>query len=292
MAHMKKWAIFGIFLVVFGFSTETLTFEREDGSKAVAYVDLPTQDKTPILFLIAGSQKESALHFHEALKSEILEQGFCPVTLEKRGFTSTGVDEKEFNQFLNLRNRLSDHLLFSSKMKSLLPKWNGKVAILGQGDGGRVGAQFATHLKSIESIALIAAGGAWTPRDELLFSFRSEMANEGFSPQYIHGFLVQAKRELEWALERPKVDQKAFGYSYKYWEALLQSNLSQDLSKLSCPIFSANGELDDRVPIESVELLAKTLGERLTLIRKEKKGREIAQDLSIYSQAISWIADQ
>lgn len=287
-----KWAILGIFFVTCGFSTETLTFEREDGSKAVAYVDLPEKDSYSVLFLITGAQKESALQFHEALKAEILEHGFCPITLEKRGITSKSVDEKEFNQFLNLRDRLSDHLVFSSKMKSLLPKWNGKVAILGQGDGGRVGAQFATQLKSIEAIALIAAGGAWTPRDEMLYSFRSEMADDGFSPQYIHGFLVQAKRELDMALERPKADQKAFGYSYKYWEALLQSSLPVDLSKLNCPIFSLNGELDDRVPIQSVELLAKALQDRLTLVLKEKKGREIAQDPSVYREAITWIADQ
>lgn len=287
-----RWVILGIFFAAVGFSTESLTFEREDGSKAIVYVDLQHKGEYPVLFLITGSQKESALQFHETLKNEILERGYCPITLEKRGITSSEVNEKEFNQFLNLRDRLSDHLLFSSKMKSLLPKWNGKVAILGQGDGGRVGAQFATHLESLKSIALIASGGAWAPRDEALHSFRSEMVDDGFSPQYIHGFLVQAKQELDQALETPKADRKAFGYSYKYWEALLQSSLSQDLSALKCPIFSINGELDDRVPMKSVEMLAKLLEDRLVLVRKEKRGREIAQDLSIYQEAISWISEQ
>lgn len=265
--------------------------DREDGTKLVAYIDKPEKTSFPILFVIAGSQKESALRFHEAIREDLLEKGFCPVSLEKRGVSSENVDEQEFNQRLSIHERLADHLLFNKNLKTLLPGWNGKVAILGQGDGGRLGAHFATHLSSIDAIVLIASGGGWTPMDEALYAFRSEMADDGYSPQYIHGFLVQAKQEFAKARQTPKSDLKAFGYTYKYWESLLKTNLTLDLVNLKCPIYSINGSIDDRVPIESVEQLAKHLQDRMILIRKERAGREIIQDQNVYKQAVSWLSE-
>ncbi|MBX7065834.1 MAG: hypothetical protein K1X28_01255 [Parachlamydiales bacterium] len=286
-----KWAIFTLFFSCSLFSTDQLSVDREDGSNLIVYFDKADKESFPILFLIPGSQKESSLRLHESLRHEIISQGICPISLEKRGVAPDSIDEKEFLQHLTIHDRVADHLLIQKKLKELVPGWNGKVVILGQGDGGRIGAQLAAQISSVEAIALIASGGGWNPMDETLFSFRSEMADDGFSPQYIHGFLVQARREFAAAKETPKADKKAFGYTYKYWESLLKTNLAHDLSLLKCPIYSFNGENDDRVPIESVEQLAQTLEDRMMLIRKEKAGREIIQDPKIYKEAISWLTE-
>lgn len=282
-----KWAI--LLCLPSLFATQQLTVDREDGTQVIAYVDKPAKESFPILFLIPGSQRETTLRLHESLKKEIAAEGFCPITLEKRGAVPD--DEKEFLQYLTIDDRVADHLLVQKKLKELVPEWNGKTAILGQGDGGRIGAQLASHFESIEAIALIASGGGWAPISELLYSFRSEMADDGFSPQYIHGFLVQARREFANAEESPKPDKKAFGYTYKYWGSLLKNNLARDLSSLKCPIYSINGENDDRIPIESVEQLAQFLEDRMVLIRKEKAGREILQDPKIYKEAIARLSE-
>lgn len=279
-------AIFLLLAGSFLFSSEQLSVDREDGTKIVAYFDRAESESFPVLFLIAGSQKETCLRLHESLQKEIIKRGFCLVSLEKRGISLDQINEKEFLEYLTIQARVADHLLFSKKMKQILPGWNGKIAILGQGDGGRIGAQVARDLEGVAAIALIASGGGWNPHDETLFSFRSEMAEGGFSPQYIHGFLVQARREFAAAIETPTSDKKAFGYTYKYWESLLKTNLARDLSSLNCPIYSFNGSNDDRVPIESVEHLARYLEDRMILFRKENAGREIIQDPRIYLDAI------
>ncbi len=269
-------------------ASETLKLPRDDGSELMIYCDQPASNSFPILLLIPGSQKETSQRLHEAVKKELLAQGFCPITLEKRGMEEGQIDETAFQLYLPLHERLKDHLLFYKNLKTLLPGWNGKMAILGQGDGGRLGAHFATFVDRIEGIALIASGGGWAPLDEILHSFRSSMADDGYSPQYIHGFLVQAKQEFDLAVKAPKVDKQAFGYSYKYWESLLKTHLGKDLSALKCPIYSINGALDESVPINSVNMLAKHLEDRMILIEK-KGGREILQDQTVYKEALSWL---
>jgi hypothetical protein len=271
------------------FASHPFEVERGDGSKIIGYIDKPEAESFSITLIIPGSQKETALRTHDSLKDELVGIGHCALTLEKQGVTAEQIDEKEFIRFLSLDERLGDHLLILKKLKSLVPGWDGNISILGQGDGGRIGARLATQTENVAALILIASGGGWTPLDEALYSFRSEMADGGFSPQYIHGFIVAARQEFAQAIEAPKTDQKAFGYSYKYWASVLKTNLLSDLVLLKCPIYSVNGVKDNRVPIESVDAMSKHLNNRLTLKRKEKAGREIIQDHKVYAEAISWL---
>jgi hypothetical protein len=285
---MKNWL--GILLtLIFPLFANQLEMERGDGSKLVFYVDTPISESFPITLIIPGSQKEAVQVTHHALKELILEGRRCPLSIEKRGVQGNSIDEKEFQQFLSLDNRKEDILQVLKSLKKHLPSWNGKIAILGQGDGGRIGAQIATQIENVEALILISSGGAWPPLEEALYSFRSEMADEGYSPQYIHGFMVQARQQFNQALKTPKSDLKAFGFSYKYWESLLKTNLLQDLLLLSCPIYSVNSMQDERVPIESVDALAKLLPNKLTLQRINSLRKEIIQNQKTYSDAISWL---
>ncbi len=275
------------------FATESFEIEREGKAKLVFYLDKPETTPFSMVLIIPGSQKETTLRTHDAIKSDLNEIGKCVFSLEKQGIQGEEVDELEFNQHLTLDERIEDHLeVIEAVKEGFIKGWNGKISIIGQGDGGRIGAKLAAKLKNVEALILIASGGGWPPLEETLFSFRSEMADGGYSPQYIHGFLVQAKQEFAQALKAPKPDYKAFGYTYKYWESLLKTNLLNDLSVLNCPIYSVNGENDDRVPIQSVNAMAAHLKERLTLRRKEKAGRELIKDQEIYKEAISWLFNE
>lgn len=287
---MRSWVMFGIVASSLTlFSAEMAEIERGAGGRIKIYIDKPETSTFPITLLIPGSQKETSLRSHDSLKQEINQIGQCILTLEKQGIHEEKINEKEFQQALSFDERLNDHLELLKKLKNgLIPGWNGKLSIIGQGDGGRIGAKLASKADSVAALILIASGGGWPPLEEALYSFRSEMADGGYSPQYIQGFLVQAKQVFTQALKTPKVDEKAFGYNYKYWNSLLKTNLLQDLSLLKCPIYTVNGALDNRIPIESVEALAKQC-EQLTLIKKSEAGREIIQDPEIYKEAIAWL---
>jgi len=272
------------------FATESVEFKRDDGSTIVGFCDAPELKSFSIVLIVPGSQKESSRRIHDSLKDDVLGVGQCILTLEKQGIREDQIDEKEFNSSLSLDQRLNDHLeLLSQLKKGLISGWDGKISLIGQGDGGRIGAALAAKTDQVSALVLIASGGGWPPMEEALYSFRSELVGQGYSPQYIHGFLVQAKQEFAQALITRKVEHKAFGYTHKYWESLLKTNLYNDLSSLSCPIYSVNGALDDRVPIESVDAMAKKLEGKITLNRKDEAGREILQDHEIYEEAISWL---
>ncbi len=273
-------------------AAERFEFQREDGTSCVLYADLPEKSPFSITLIIPGSQKESSLITHNSLKPDLLAIGRAPLTLEKKGVGEGALDEKIFNAHLSLSLRLEDHLLLLKKLEEgLLPGWDGKFAILGQGDGGRIGAMLAAQSDQADALILIGSGGGWTPLQEAIYSFRSEMADQGCSPQYIHGFLVQAKQEFAQAIKTPNPDRKAFGYNYKYWESVLKTNLAEDLAKANCPIYTVNGELDERVPIESVESLAARMEDKITFRKKKKAGREILKDHQIYEEAISWLSE-
>lgn len=272
------------------FATERFELERGDGSKQIGYYDRPETSPFSITLILPGSQKETARRTHDSLKGNLLRIHQCPLTLEKQGIVDEQVDEKEFNRCLSLQERLEDHLQLLKKLKTgLVPGWDGKISILGQGDGGRIGAALAAQAENVVALILVASGGGWPPLEEMLYSFRMEMADQGCSPQYIHGFLAQAKQEFAQALKTPKSEHIAFGYTYKYWDSLLKTHLLEDLIHLNCPIYSVNGAKDNRVPIESAEAMAKYLKDKITFKRKADAGREIIQDLEIYEEAIAWL---
>jgi hypothetical protein len=289
---MRKVLLYALLSALPLLATDRFELDRGDGSQIIGYFDMPEATSFSITLIIPGSQKETALRTHDSLKNDLGAIHECALTLEKQGIAGDQIDEKEFVRFLSLDERMNDHFLILKNLKNLIPNWNGKLSILGQGDGGRIGAKLATQTENVAALILIASGGGWPPMEEALYSFRSEMADQGFSPQYIQGFIVGARQEFLQALETPRVEQKAFGYSYKYWESLLKTNLLSDLVLLKCPIYSVNGVNDDRIPIESVDAMAKHLNDRLTLKRKVKQGREIMQDQKIYAEAISWLANQ
>lgn len=275
------------------FATDRFQIERGDGTTLVGYYDTPETGPFSIAFILPNSQKETSRRVHDSLKGHLLELYQCPVTLEKKGITEDNIDEKEYTSSLSLQQRLDDHRLALKRLQEgLIPGWDGKIVIVGQGDGGRIGAALAAQTEKVSALILIAAGGAWSPQEEALHSFRRGMASDGYSPQYIHSFLAQAKQEFAQALKTPKPDHKAFGYTYKYWESLLKTNFMNDLSQLKCPIYSVHGDQDSRVPIESVEAMAKHFKDKLTLRRKEKAGREILQDREVYEDAFTWLQTQ
>ncbi len=286
----KPLVLLAIFSIASIFGTDSFEIDRGDGIKIRGYLDKPEKSPFSITLIIPGSQKETSLRTHDALKTELTEIGQCALTLEKQGIQGDQIDEKQFQKFLTIDDRVEDHLQLLQKLTTgLISGWDGKLSIIGQGDGGRIGAKLATKADHISALVLVASAGGWPPLEEALYSFRSEMVDDGYSPQYIQGFLVQAKQVFAQALKTPKTEEKAFGYTYKYWNSLLKNTFLNDLTLLKCPIYSVNGDRDDRVPMESVEAMAKHCKKNLKLVKKEEAGREIIRDPKTYQEAIAWL---
>jgi len=272
-----------------------MEIQRESGTPLIGYFDAPEATTFPIAILLQGSQIESSRRIHDSLKNGLEEIGMGVVTLEKQGIRGIdGVDDAEYNRCNSLTSRLEDHLLLLTHLKKI-SGWNGKLALIGQGDGGRIGSEMAAQNQDkVLALVLIASGGAWPAKDEILVSFRSEMSASGFSPGYIHSFIVQAKEQFENAKSTPLSKHQCFGFSYKYWDSLMKTDLPGNLMKISCPVYYVHGDKDDRIPKASVDSLIKGLREmkkNVTVQRKEM-GREIIRDPKTYEDAISWLKTQ
>ncbi len=271
------------------FSTETREYTREDGSVVTAYFDAPKNEAYPIALVIQGAQVESASRLHNFIKKSLLDLSYGVLTLEKKGIKGDAINDKEYARSHSLQLRLEDHLLALEELKTQ-KGWNGQLALIGQGEGGKIAASLA-HKAPAAALALISAGGAWPQPHETLASFRAEMAQEQYSPLYIHNFIVQAKGQFENARQNPSPDLEAFGFSYRYWDSLMEMNLLNDLLQTKCPIFYVHGDQDDRIPCESVDALQESLKDKkdLTIIRKEEAGHEILADPEIYEEIATWL---
>lgn len=274
-------------------ATERFELERSDGSLLTGFCDAPKEKAFPIAILLQSTQKESARRLYDSLKDLFLEKGWGAAALEKMGIGEGRVDEKEYARGNSPLKRLGDYEQFLAAKK--LPGWNGKIILVGQGEGGKIAAALAArHPGQTLAIALVSAGGGWPASEELLASFRTEMAGNGFSPQYIHSFLVQSREQFEGASMKPSPDYNLFGFSYQYWDGLKQLDLLGDLSKIECPVYYVHGDKDDRIPSESVAFLSENLKDKknFQMQRMANAGREIIQDRTTYSEAAAWIKKQ
>ncbi len=270
-------------------AAERLELKRPDGSTLIAYLALPPATKEcPLLVVVQGAQSESVRLLVDKLKENAT---WGILAIEKRGVSET-IDAEEFARHHCLEERFQDHQLLLRKLKEgFIPSWNKKWALLGQGEGGKIGAALAARAPDLSALILLAPGGGWDPSKELLQSFRKELISESFTPHYIHSFLGQAKQLLESAQEDPAWDKECFGFTHLYWASLLKADLAQDLMTAQCPIYYVHGDLDDRIPLSSVEALVQKLKTKpqFTCQRKEGMGREVIRDPQIYQEAFDWL---
>lgn len=270
------------------FASERLEFKRSDGSLLVAHFDAPETAKThPLLLVVQGAQRESALRFQNSLK-ESAQPGWGLLSIEKRGIE----DDEEYRRHQSLEERFQDHALVLRKLKEgAIPSWNGKWAVVGQGEGGKVAAALAARYKDLSALIVVSAGGIWDVATELLQSFRQEMVLENFTPHYIQSFLVLAKGQLEAAQEDPTWEKECFGFSHLYWASLLKARLAEDLGGTQCPIYYIHGDQDDRIPTASVDALIKQLKDKpgFSYRRSADMGREISRSQETYKDALGWL---
>lgn len=276
-------------------SADRIEVKREDGGLAVGYFDAPKNEKFPIALVVQGAQAASVRNLHEQWKKQLLEKGYCIVSLEKAGIGAEGVDREAFDQSNTIDQRISDHAaLIAALKKGLVEGWNGAIDAIGITEGAVVAASLAVKFPEVRSLALLCCAGGWSKTDELVWSFRKQMAAEGFDPGYIHSVLIQSKQGLQEAVKDASSKRQSFGYPNKYWASIVKYRLLDLLSETKCPVYLVQGTLDDQAPPESADYLVRALKEQgrgeVVYQLVEGLAHDPAKDPAVFGDTARWIS--
>jgi len=152
-----------------------------------------------------------------------------------------------------LEKRIADTLAFIDEepVLSELPKHS--VALLGFSEGGTVAVQVASQSHKIGWLATAGSGGGMSQSEEFLLF--AEKGIPPYSQPYSKDILLKEYAAIQ---RYPNSLEKVFfGHPYRYWSSYLFFNPLEIYAKLTIPILSAMGELDDCVPVESGRVLQK-----------------------------------
>lgn len=119
------------------------------------------------------------------------------------------------------------------------------VVLMGESEGGDVACAVAARDPRITHLVLIGCGGGWTQARELEHFARGDEAR-----------LAELRREFERIRAAPDAMADWLGHPYRRWSSYLWSAPADDLRGLSIPIFLAQGDADQSVPVESARALA------------------------------------
>ncbi len=290
---MKRF-LFSLFVASACFATDRLEFTRNDGSKVVGYIDAPTSDSFPIAIVLQGSQRSSVKGMHDEWKERLLAIGYGVATVEKKGIEGEEIDGAVYDEANSVDQRIADHLVLLDQLRlGAVAKWNKRVALIGTSEGGEVGGAVAALTPETEAVILFCSGGGWTRMEEILWSFRKQMADENLPPLYIQSTMAQSRDALYYTLENPSSKLRSFGLTNKYWASAMKHRLLESLNQTKCPLYIVQGGQDDRVPPSSSDFLVKTLKDQgrggITYQMIESLGHDPRTNPVVFDDAVSWL---
>ncbi len=219
-----------------------------------------------LIIYIHGSTCESVLSKMDFLAGPLL-FGASVVVLERRGIDENRkADEATCNEFSGKETRVEDHLRIIREYSAKLPKET-PVILIGGSEGADVAATVAAREPRVTELVLIGGGGAWTQAEEFQHFLTAKGSLLGLSK----------KEELDKIFDDIKANPDSLkmwaGHSYRRWSSYLWDRPSDYLVKLDIPIFVAQGDKDDSVPVGSARALSKLFSDlgKTNLTYKEYK---------------------
>ncbi len=238
---------------------------REDKSTLIGYFDPPAISKTfPIAIALQGSPCESALDLHRQFAEQVNGLGMGLITLEKQGIYGPDcIDETEYNKTNCRPHRIQDYLSLIQKLnEGFIPGWDGRIALMGGSEGGAVTACLAHQVPNLIAAIIFSSGGGIPCLEEVKVVVNRYTMGEGYSPEEAQTFHEFVNSKLEEIFRDPTWEKKFLDYTHKWWAYHLGRHDIDDLLKIECPLYYSHSVDDDRVPIESADVVAEKFQEK------------------------------
>lgn len=283
------------------FCVERLAIPRTDQSQIEVYITYPEGEGLfPIMLLMQGSDAESVLNSHNTLSDRFNPYGIAILSIEKRGINCQGKDNQQFIEHDYFESRLQD---FATVMQSLehqsIPKWNGDLILIAGSEGGKIAPRLALNYPShVAGVILIGSGGGLPFSEEL--KFQIEFALSNMNPFYKFCFKI---RDIIWSrtiddqyvniLEHSDSLELWYQKTFRWWASYLNYNPLPEMLQLDIPIYMVHGELDNKIPVESADVVKAAFEEvdkfNLTYARYVDLGHSLKGRDDVYHRMTEWI---
>lgn len=199
------------------------------------------------MFYLVGSEPV-ALQDSTQEFADLVARGVRVVLLQPRGVGSdASVNQSVFWQYDTRQHRVSDE---ESVMDAYLTVANhSPVLLVGSSEGGIIAADIAIQDKRVTHLLMMASGGGWTQAKELQVLVQRD-------PGYL-GMANVTELDAEFAkiAAQPSSGTLWAGHPFRHWSSYLWYRPADGLTKLSIPMFLAQGAADQAVPVDSARAL-------------------------------------
>lgn len=244
-------------------ASQTNIISRTDGSELRFYVDLPSSESYPIAFLIHGSTCSSSFPMFKSTAPSFVASGIGVIALEKYGINQFTVDcPQAYLENNAVYNRINDHLLVASFVRSHLKKWNKKLIWTGGSEGGQIAALTAPLVSETSLLVMMASGGGLTMAEELPIAFERLLKRQGATDEQVQLKLNEIQEKFRQIKANPVSDREWLSNgsqarnTYKYWDSILWVKAAPLLVGLDIPMLLVHGTEDTSCPIESSDVLS------------------------------------
>ncbi len=298
----RLWVAIALICSAIGTSAyaEPLFEPREDGSLIRYYVETPQEASFPIVLVLQGSQCETINQFL-SYGSLVIAKGLGLLAIEKYGLSpEMSACPDEFLKNNTIDQRLNDTLRVLSAIRSSVPHWDGRLFLLGAGDGALLAARLSAVVFP-KKIVLISAGLGMTLADSMPLAVEKQMKKQGSSEGLIRAELAKFPVKYNEILSNPTWRLTWMGNSntYKYWNSILFHHPWEDILNYAGPVLDIHGAEDAESPLEASRKLKQIMEQnnRVNLTRWELAGFDhymIDQSgeshlMDVMSTAIDWI---
>lgn len=279
---------------------ELIHTPRYDTSLIKIYLSTPQEQNFPIIFLIQGSDLDSVISNHETLAQRFLPYGIALLSIEKRGISSSSINNQEFIEHDFFEERMNDLFCVCKALEEgLIPKWNGKLIFLGGSEGGKIvpklSLQFSNH---VLGTILVGAGGGIPFAEEMKFQIQTELENQNpilkicskirnvIFPKEIDSQMIKI-------LSQPTSLEIWCNKTFRWWASYLKYDPLPELIQIDTPIYMIHGALDQKVPVTSSDYVKAAFDHHgkhnLTYMRYGDLGHAIKGREDVYRPMMEWI---
>ena len=221
--------------------TSVIRLPRGDDTELVFYLNRPTREKFPVVFLLQGSEADSMYDRYMPLVQRVLDGGAAAIRIEKRGFApEQRLKTPEYVQRNTVSSRVLDVQQVMMWVRKQLLGFDGRVGMAGGSEGVPVAAWAASLVPETKALVLLGGGGSYTFRQCL----EAEWAATGQPVEKL-------RSELNLVTVQAPADHPFLGHSVAWWRDILPLREDIFLRQVGCPMLIVHGELDPQTPAAS-----------------------------------------